>query len=113
MNILLNDINCPYCDSTSLRREENRYGFCYTIVLSCSACDTQVSSTYSSRCTAVKHSSQPFVVNDLIVLLFNQLGLGHTAMKKFSLLFGWEGLHLKTFQRKESRVISTIIDNTE
>ena len=34
-------------------------------------------------------------------------------MKKFSLLFGWEGLHLKTFQRKESRVISTIIDNTE
>ena len=58
MNILLNDINCPYCDSTSLslRREENRYGFCYTIVLSCSACDTQVSSTYSSRRTAVKQS---------------------------------------------------------
>ena len=114
MNILLNDINCPYCDSTSLslRREENRYGFCYTIVLSCSACDTQVSSTYSSRRTAVKQSSQPFVVNDLIVLLFNQLGLGHTAMKKFSLLFGWEGLHMN-LQRKESRVISTIIDNTE
>ena len=61
----------------------------------------------------MKKSSPPFVVNDLIVLLFNQLGLGHTAMKKFSIMFGWEGLHLKTFQRKESRVISTIIDNTE
>ena len=46
-------------------------------------------------------------------MAFNQLGLGHTAMKKFSSMFGWEGLHLKTFQRKESRVISTIIDNTE
>ena len=115
MNILLRDINCPYCNSTSLsfRREEDRYGFCYTIVLSCSACDTQVSSMYSSRRTAVKKSSPPFVVNDLIVLLFNQLGLGHTAIKKFSIMFGWEGLHLKTFQRKESRVISTIIDNTE
>ena len=76
MNILLRDINCPYCNSTSLSfyREEDRYGFCYTIVLSCSACDTQVSSTYSSRRTAVKKSSPPFVVNDLVVFLFNQLG---------------------------------------
>ena len=78
MNILVRDINCPYCNLTSLcfRREEDRYGFCYTIVLSCSACDTQVSSTCSYRRTAVKKSSPPFVVNDLIVLLFNQLGLG-------------------------------------
>ena len=34
-------------------------------------------------------------------------------MKKFSTVFGWEGLHRKTFQRKESRVISTMIYNTE
>ena len=115
MNILPRDINCPYCDSTSLSfcREEDRYGFCYTTVLSCCACDTQVSSMYSSRRTAVKKSSPPFVVNDLIVLLFNQLGLGHTAMKKFSIMFDWEGLYLKTFQHKESGVISTIIDNTD
>ena len=38
--------------------------------------------TYSSRRSSVKKSSQPFIVNDLIVLFFNQLGLGHTAMKK-------------------------------
>ena len=76
-------------------------------------CGNPVSSTYSSRRTVVKKLSPPFVGNDLIVLLFNQLGLGHTAMKKFSIMFGWEGHHLKTFQRKESRVTSTIIDNTE
>ena len=51
-------------------------------------------------------------MNDLIVLFFNQLGLCHTAMKKLSSLFGWEGLHLKTFQDKEKHIISKIIDNT-
>ena len=61
----------------------------------------------------MKQLHRPFVVNDLIVLFFNELGLGHRAMKKFSSLFGWEGLHLKTFQGKESRVIRSIIDNTE
>ena len=60
----------------------------------------------------MKKSSKPFIVNDLIVLFFNQLGLGHTAMKKLSSLFGWEGLHLKTFQDKEKHIISKIIDNT-
>ena len=59
------------------------------------------------------YSSSPFIVNELIVLFCNQLGLGHTAMKMFGSLFGWEGLHLKTFQDKESRIISSIIDNTE
>ena len=53
-----------------------------------------------------------FIVNDLIVLFFNQLGLGHTAMKKLSSLFGWESLHLKIFQDKEKHIISKIIDNT-
>ena len=114
LNGLLCHIKCPSCETATLSfsRGEGRYGFCYTISLSCSTCHVEAANTYSSRRSSVKKSSQPFIVNDLIVLFFNQLGLGHTAMKKLSSLFGWEGLHLKTFQDKEKHIISKIIDNT-
>ena len=110
------EIACPNCNeenSLIFKRDSKRYGFCYNITLSCTRCLVQTSQNFSSRRSAVKQAAQPFVVNDIVVLLFNQLGLGHAAMKKFSCLFGWEGLHLKTFQSKESKIISTIIDNTE
>ena len=110
------EITCPNCNeenSLIFNRDSKRYGFCYNITLSCTRCLVQTSQNFSSRRSAVKQAAQPFVVNDIVVLLFNQLGLGHAAMKKFSCLFGWEGLHLKTFQSKESKIISTIIDNTE
>ena len=114
LNGLLCHIKCPSCETATLSfsRGEGRYVFCYTISLSCSTCHVGAANTYSSRRSSVKKSSQPFIVNDLIVLFFNQLGLGHTAMKKLSSLFGWEGLHLKTFQDKEKHIISKIIDNT-
>ena len=112
---LVSKMTCPKYETPSLSflREEGRYGFCYKLSLSCTTCNATASSTYSSRRTATKLSSSPFIVNELIVLFCNQLGLGHTAMKMFGSLFGWEGLHLKTFQDKESRLISSIIDNTE
>ena len=76
-------LKCPSCEiaTRSFSRGEGRYGFCYTISLSCSTCHVEAAHTYSSRRSSVKKSSQPFIVNDLIVLFFNQLGLGHTAMK--------------------------------
>ena len=115
LNGLLGEIRCPTCEATKLSfaREDGRYRFCYNITLSCSTCNVVAAHTYSSQRSTAQHSRQPFSVNDLIVLFFNQLGLGHTAMKKFSSLFGWEGLHLKTYQRKESKIINVIIDNTE
>ena len=84
LNGLLCHIKCPSCETATLSfsRGESRYGFCYTISLSCSTCHVEAAHTYSSRRSSVKKSSQPFIVNDLIVLFFNQLGLGHTAMKK-------------------------------
>ena len=51
-------------------------------------------------------------MNELIVLFFNQIGLGHSAMKKFASLFGWQGLHHTTYHGKEGKIISTIINNT-
>ena len=71
------------------------------------------SKIYSSRRTGGKELSKPFIVNELLVLFFNQQGLGYTAQKKFASLFGWDGLHARTFHEKESRIISAIIDNTE
>ena len=111
LNGLLCHIKCPTCETATLSfsRGEGCYNFCYTFSLSCSTCHVEAANT---RRSSVKKSSQPFIVNDLIVLFFNQLGLGHTVMKKLSLLFGWEGLHLKTFQDKEKHIISKITDNT-
>ena len=112
-NGLLCHIKCPSCEiaTLSFSRGEGRYGLYYTISLSRSTCHVEVANTYLTHRSSVKKSSQPFIVNDLIVLFFNQLGLGHTAMQKLSSLFGWEGLHLKTFQDKE-HIISKIINNT-
>ena len=111
----MSKMTCPKCETPSLSflQEEGCHGFCYKLSLSCTTCNATASSTYSSRRTATKLSSLPFIVNELIVLFCNQLGLGHTSMKMSGSLFGWEGLHLKTFQDKESRLISSLIDNTE
>ena len=105
LNDLLCHIKCPSCETATLSfaRRKGRYGFCYTINLSCSTCHVEVANTYSSRRFSVK---KPFIVNGFIVLFFIQLGLGHTAIKKLSSVFGWEGLHLKTFQDKEKHIIS-------
>ena len=86
-------ITCPNCNETNsliFKRHSKRYGFCYNITLSCSVCLVQTSQNFSSRRSAVKQAAQPFVVNDIVVLLFNQLGLGHTAMKKICMSF-WVG----------------------
>ena len=56
-----------------------QYNTSKQVLLSCSTCHVEAANTYSSRQSSVKKSSQPFIVNDLIVLFFNQLGLGHTV----------------------------------
>ena len=37
----------------------------------------------------------------MIVYFFNQIGLGHTALRKFGAIFGMDTVHLRTFQEKE------------
>ena len=92
----MHSISCPSCDTVSSMkfvREEARYGFCYSLSLQCTDCDAVASKTFSSQRAATPQPSKPFIVNELIVLFFNQIGLGHSAMKKFASLFGWQGLH--------------------
>ena len=111
----MHSISCPSCDTVSSMkfvREEARYGFCYSLSLQCTDCDAVASKTFSSQRAATPQPSKPFIVNELIVLFFNQIGLGHSAMKKFASLFGWQGLHHTTYHGKEGKIISTIINNT-
>ena len=107
--------SCPSCDTASAMkfvREEAIYGFCYSLSLQCTDYDAAISKTFSSQHTATPQPSKPFIVNELIVLCFNQIGLGHSAMKKFASLFGWQGLHQTIYHGKERKIISTIINNT-
>ena len=84
----MHSISCPSCDTVSSMkfvREEARYGFCYSLSLQCTDCDAVASKTFSSQRAATPQPSKPFIVNELIVLFFNQIGHGHSAMKKFCL----------------------------
>ena len=47
-----------------------------------------------------------------MVLLFNHLGLGHTAMREFCGVLGIPAMHLKTFQKKEKRIIGQTVEAT-
>ena len=41
------------------------------------------------------------------------MGLGHTAMKTFAALLSQKGLHLKTFQKKQHRILDAFISAAE
>ena len=56
LNGLLCHIKCPSCETATLSfsRGEGRYGFCYTISLSCSTCHVEAANTYSASSSRVR-----------------------------------------------------------
>ena len=78
--------------------DAKRKGFALSLELGCCRCDRKPS---------------PFVINELVTLLFSRLGLGHTAMKEFCGVLGMRGMHLKTFQKKELQVTRKTLEATE
>ena len=114
LNDTVKHLKCSDCNQQTLRfsRDDVNLGFCYTLSLHCSTCETVVSKTFTSPRSKSQHVG-PFTVNDLMVLHFNQLGQGYTAQKQFATLYGMKGLHHKTFSEKESKVIRAVISNTE
>ena len=118
LNKLLAVVQCPRCQETEcLRLETNeakRCGFALLLTLSCASCGVDFSSEYSSPRVATETSAtKPFAIIDILVAFFNQVGLGHTAMRLLGALLGTKVLHLKTFQAKEERIINTITDATD
>ena len=90
-----------------------RMGFAVDMHLICRECGHDFGGTYSSPEVSTEKKPSPFAVNDMIVLLFNRLGLGHTAMSEFSAVFGIPPMHLKTFQKKEVRIINKTVEATD
>ena len=114
LNDIVKDLKCSDCNQQSLcfSRDDANLGFCYTLSLHCSTCETVVSKTFTSSRSKSQRVG-PFTVNDLMVQHFNQLGQCYTAQKQFATIYGIKGLHHKTLSEKESQVICDIIRNTE
>ena len=101
----LETINCPHCDEALRVSSGDNKGFALQLKLVCNRCHFKFGSTHSSPVLDNVETPQPFVISDIMVLLFNHLGLGHTAMREFYGVLGIPAMHLKTFQKKEKRII--------
>ena len=117
LDTLLESVNCPHCQSQqSLRTttsDAKRMGFALCLEISCCKCDTNFGNTYSSPELPSDKKPSPFLINDLMTLIFNRLGLGHTAMVEFCGVLGMPAMHLKTFQKKEFNIVRKTLEATE
>ena len=80
-----------------------RKGFAKFIKLHCSGCNFLIAEGYTSGRTDKTTTPQPFTINDMLVLFFNQIGTGYAAMPTFGSILGSEVLHLKHFNRNRLR----------
>ena len=114
INRLLETINCPHCQSDEALRviSGDSKGCALQLKLVCNSCHFEFGSTHSSLALDTGVIPQPFAVNDIMVLLFNHVGLGHTAMREFCGVLGIPAMHLKTVQKKEKRFIGRTVEAT-
>ena len=118
LNALLGAIECSRCQQIGGLKlsscPESRQGFAVRLLLHCALCGYEFGQEYSSPHTNMDRPGlKPFAINDILVMFFNQSGMGHTGMNLLGALLGSKVLHLKTFQDKENRLIDTIVDATE
>ena len=90
-----------------------RKGFAKFIKLHCSGCNFLIAEGYTSGRTDTTTTPQPFTINDMLVLFFNQIGTGYAAMQTFGSILGSEVLHLKTFQQKQTRVSKAMCESAD
>ena len=64
---------------------------------------------YSSPELPTNQKPSPFLINDVMTLMFNRLGLGHNAMKEFCGILGIPTMTLMTFQ-KEWQFVHRILE---
>ena len=63
-------------------------GYTLPLTLVPGNCDSRLDSAYSSPVLSTSTNPQPFTINDIMVMLFNHLGLGYTAVKEFCGILG-------------------------
>ena len=87
-------------------------GFALCLELLCHKCGSVFGNTYSSPELPINKKPSPFVINDMMTLLFNRLGLVHTVLKEFCRVLGMPAMCLKTFQKKEWQIIHRTLEAT-
>ena len=117
LNELLHTLVCSECHDSGCIKfflDNNRYkGFVKFIKLHCSSCNFLIAEGYTSGRTDTTTTPQPFTINDMLVLFFNQIRTGYAAMQTFGSILRSEVLHLKTFQRKQTRVSKAMCESAD
>ena len=117
LDTLLESVNCPHCQSQqslhTTTSDAKRMGFALCLEISCCKCGTNFGNTYSLPESPSDKKPSPFLINDLMTLIFNRLGLGHTAMVEFCGVLGMPAMHLKTFQKKEFNIVRKTLEATK
>ena len=104
LNLIFTDIYCPKCDAYECleisKTSDKSLGFSHSMNLVCKHCDYNSKDVFSSpRVKDSNKMSARFEINDLMVLLVNELGLGYAALQKVSKIIGIGNIHLKSYQR--------------
>ena len=117
LNELLHTLVCSECHDSGCIQffldYNKRKGFSKFIKLHCSGCNFLIAEGYTSGRTDTTTTPQPFTINDMLVLFFNQIGTGYAAMQTFGSILGSEVLHLKTFQQKQTRVSKAMCESAD
>lgn len=117
INKLLNTLECPTCQESNGIQfntcDSKRHGFAFYLTLICQKCDTIFSEGYTRCNSESPHNPKPFTVNDMLVLFFNQIGIGYSGMQTLGSILGCKVLNLKTFQQKEAKVSRAVCESTE
>ena len=84
LNELLHTLVCSECHDSGCIQffldNNKRKGFSKFIKLHCSGCNFLIAERYTSGRTDTTTTPQPFTINDMLVLFFNQIGTGYAAM---------------------------------
>ena len=118
LNKLLSGLSCPKCHSVASVQfnidSSKRMGFAHYINLMCSLCQHDFGSEYSS---GYDKSESPgpstFTINNMLVLFFNELGLGYSAMQTLGAVFGIKILNNTTFMAKNSQISQLRCDDAQ
>lgn len=87
-----------------------RMGYARQIKVRCLSCPFVVKQYSCTRLDGSDDVNVGFEVNNAMVLCFNELGLGHAAMTKFSALLNIPGMHHKTYHRIAKKVGCANVD---
>ena len=98
---LVKPLACPECNTTAPHITETAVkGYAVQVQLSCDACDSKLSTVYSSPQLPVRDNPtrQPYMINHLAVLAAREGGINQTGLVRLTTLMNVKGgIHSKTF----------------